>query len=46
MIELSGKPFDIETVDVKRLTEASKASMINNIFVLPSEKTLQILFLN
>lgn len=44
VIELSGKPFDIETVDVKQLTEASKASMINNIFVLPSEKTLQILF--
>ncbi|NUU75346.1 VirD4-like conjugal transfer protein, CD1115 family [Paenibacillus xylanilyticus] len=43
VIELSGKPFDIQNVDVKQLTEASKASMINNIFVFPSEKTLQIL---
>ncbi|MEK4433101.1 type IV secretory system conjugative DNA transfer family protein [Paenibacillus sp. FSL M7-0802] len=44
VIELSGKPFDIETLDVEQLTEASKASMINNIVVLPSEKTLRILF--
>ncbi|MMZ48198.1 Conjugal transfer protein TraG [compost metagenome] len=44
-IERTGKAFEIRSLDIEQLSEATKASIINNIFVVPSKKTFQILFI-
>ncbi|WP_152378624.1 VirD4-like conjugal transfer protein, CD1115 family [Paenibacillus brasilensis] len=44
-IERTGKTFEIRNLDIEQLSEATKASIINNIFVVPSKKTFQILFI-
>lgn len=44
-IERTGKAFEIRNLDIEQLIEATKTSVINNIFVVPSKKTFQILFI-